>query len=271
MTIVGLIALSVVAKPRTMPFMMSVQAWTFNRFSTFEAIEKAAQAGSKYIEMFPGQTLKPGSTEKVGPDMSEAARQELAGHLSKTGVKAVAFGVTDIPKDENGARKLFRWAKSLGIGIINTESTGSIDTIETMVKEFDMKVGFHNHPRRADDPNYKVWDPNYIYNLVKDHDTRIGACADTGHWVRSNIKPIDALKILKGRVVSSHLKDLHEVGPGGHDMPYGQGVSDVAAILGHYDKIKMTGSVSVEYEYNWDTNLPEVAQCIGFVNGLYGR
>jgi hypothetical protein len=33
----------------------------------------------------------------------------------------------------------------------------------------------------------------------------------------------------------------------------------------------MTGSVSVEYEYNWQTNVPEVAQCLGFVRGLYAE
>ncbi|HLP00231.1 MAG TPA: sugar phosphate isomerase/epimerase [Fimbriimonas sp.] len=271
MSLVGLLAFTVVANPRPMPFMMSVQAWTFNRFSTFEAIEKAKQAGSSYIEMFPGQLMKQGGADRVGPDMSEAARQELAAHLAKTGVKAVAFGVTDVPQDQAAARKLFAWAKSLGIGIINTESTGSIDTIEVMVKEFDMKVGYHNHPKRDNDPNYKVWDPAYIYELVKNRDKRIGACADTGHWVRSKIKPIDALNTLKGRVVSSHLKDLHEFGPGGHDMPYGLGVSDVPAILAHYDKIKMSGSVSVEYEYNWDANVTDVAQCMGYVHGLYGK
>jgi hypothetical protein len=54
-------------------------------------------------------------------------------------------------------------------------------------------------------------------------------------------------------------------------MPYGQGVSDIVGILGIYNKINMTGSVSVEYEYNWQTNVPEVAQCLGFVRGHYSH
>ena len=32
-----------------------------------------------------------------------------------------------------------------------------------------------------------MWDPNYILSLVKDRDWRLGACADTGHWVRSDL------------------------------------------------------------------------------------
>ncbi len=34
------------------------------------------------------------------------------------------------------------------------------------------------------------------FELVKDRDMRIGACADTGHWVRSGLNPVDCLKIL---------------------------------------------------------------------------
>src|SRR6476646_7278273 len=35
------------------------QAWTWNHFTVFEAIEKTAQAGGKVIEFFPGQKLSP--------------------------------------------------------------------------------------------------------------------------------------------------------------------------------------------------------------------
>ena len=38
-------------------FAIGAQAYTFNRFSAFEAIEKTAQAGGKVIEFFPGQKL----------------------------------------------------------------------------------------------------------------------------------------------------------------------------------------------------------------------
>ena len=252
---------------RTGGMMLGVQAWTFNKFSVMEAIEKAAAAGSKNIELFPGQAVgKDFPGVGVGPDMGPAATEALQNQLRKFGVNVVAYGVTGIDKDEAGARKLFAWAKSLGIGILNTESVDAIDTMDKMVKEFDIKVGFHDHPK-TNNPNYRMWDPNYIYDLVKNHDKRIGSCADTGHWVRSGIKPVDALRALHGRVVSSHLKDLNVFSPEGHDVPYGTGVSDVKAILDEFHREGFRGSVSIEYEYNWDTSLPEVAECIGFVTG----
>lgn len=249
-------------------FRLSVQAWSFHQYTAFEAIDKTAEAGAPLIEFFPGQKMAPDSEVQVGPDMGDEATKRLQAHLREKGVRAIAFGVTGISQDEAQARKLFTWAKDLGIKVINTESTEAMDTIEKMVKEFDMKVGFHNHPKRADNPNYKVWDPAYVYSIVKDRDKRIGACADTGHWVRSGVKPVDALKTLKGRVVSSHLKDLNVFSADGHDVPYGKGISDIPGILRSFKAAGFTGPASVEYEYNWDKSVPEIGQCVGFIRAF---
>jgi sugar phosphate isomerase/epimerase len=255
------------AKPEDPAFMMGVQAWTFNRFTAFEAVEKTAQAGGKFMEFYPGQRLKADSEVTVGPGMGAEATKELQGQLARFGIRPVAFGVTGIDRDLGKARELFRWAKGLGLVVINTESTEAIDTIEAMVKEFDIKVGFHNHPKRANDPNYRMWDPNYVLSVVKNRDRRIGSCADTGHWVRSGIKPVDALRILKGRIVASHVKDLNEFAPSGHDVPYGLGVSDIPGIFQEFRAQKFMGPASVEFEYNEEHSLPEVASCLGFIRG----
>src|SRR5258705_12313956 len=97
-------------------------------------------------------------------------------------------------------------------------------------------------------------DPNYILSVVKDRDPRIGSCADSGHWVRSNLKPVDCLRILKGRIISSHLKDLNQMGPSSHDKPFGMGVSDVPGILEELHRQGFTGNISIEYEYNWESS-----------------
>ncbi|MDR3689751.1 MAG: hypothetical protein P4L46_10265 [Fimbriimonas sp.] len=141
---------------RTKGMLIGVQAWTFSRFTTMEAIEKVAAAGGTNIELFPGQPLGrefPGIG--VGPGMGPEATAALRNQLAQYRVSVVAYGVTGIDRDVASARKLFSWAKSLGIGILNTESTEAIDTIDKMVKEFDIRVGFHDHPRTSD-PNYKV-------------------------------------------------------------------------------------------------------------------
>jgi sugar phosphate isomerase/epimerase len=273
-TITSLTSLAQPAIPdeyKTGGFAIGCQAYTFNRFTAFEAIEKTAQAGGKVIEFYPGQKLSK-DEPNVGWDhnASDDAIAKVKAKLAQHKIKAVNYGVVDIPKDEAAARKVFEFAKKMGMRGITTESTGSIDTIEKLVKEYDLVVGYHNHPRQPNNPNYKVWDPNYIVELTKGRDARIGSSADTGHWVRSNLKPVECLRILKGRIVSSHLKDLHQMGPGAHDVPYGTGVADIKACLDELKAQGFAGSIAIEYEYNWDNSVPEVTQCIDYVRN-YGK
>jgi sugar phosphate isomerase/epimerase len=251
-------------------FFIGCQAYTFNHYSVFEAIEKTAAAGGRVIEFYPGQKLSAEEPKiKWDHNASPETIQKVKDHLAQYKITPVNYGVVGIPQDEAQARKIFDFAKTMGLRAVTTESVDAIDTIEKLVKEYDIMVGFHDHPRRPNDPNYRMWDPNYILSIVKDRDPRIGSCADTGHWVRSNLKPVECLRILKGHIISSHLKDLNEMGPSAHDVPYGTGVSDVPGILEELKAQGFEGNISIEYEHNWESSVPEVAQCIGFVRG-YG-
>lgn len=252
-------------------FAVGCQAYTFNRFSVMEAIEKTAYAGGKVIEFYPGQKLSKEQPDvKFSHDASPEVWDKVKAKCKELNVTPIAYGVVGLSKDEAKSRKVFEFAKAFGIRVINTESVDALDTFEKLAKEFDIKVGFHNHPKRPNDPNYKVWDPNYILEITKDRDAHVGACADVGHWVRSGLKPVECLKILKGRIVSSHLKDLHAPLPSGHDVHWGQGVSGISDILTEYRAQGFEGPMSVEYEYNWENNAEDAKACIEFVKNWTG-
>jgi sugar phosphate isomerase/epimerase len=250
-------------------FAVGCQAYTFNRFTAFEAIEKTAAAGGRVVEFYPGQVLSAENrTLKLDHNASDEVIEMLKAKLKKHDLIAVNYGVVGLPNNEADCRKVFEFAKKMGMRAVTSEAKAdAMDLIEKLVKEYDIAMGIHNHPKRPNDANYKHWDPNYILSLVKDRDRRLGACADLGHFARSGIKPVDALKILDGRVISAHLKDLHEFSPRGHDVPFGTGKSDVAGILDELKRQNFQGNISIEYEYNIEHSLPEVAQCVGFIRG----
>jgi sugar phosphate isomerase/epimerase len=251
-------------------FALGCQAWTYKEYTVMEAIDKTAEAGGKIIEFYPGQKFSPEQPDlKFDHNATDEMISQVKARLAKDGIRAVNYGVVDIPQDETQARKIFEFAKKLELYGITTEAVGSIDTIEKLVKEYDIRVGFHDHPRRASDPSYKMWDPNYVLSVVKNRDRRIGSTADVGHWVRSGLVPVDCLKILKGRIISVHMKDLNEKSPDAHDVPFGTGVSDVPAILNELKRQHFVGNISIEYEYNWKDNVLDAAQSIGFIRG-YG-
>ena len=255
---------------KTGGFVVGCQAYTFNRFSVFEAIEKTAQAGGKVIEFYPGQKLSPEEPAvKFGHEATPEVWAQVKAKCQQHRIVPVAYGVVGLSKDEAASRKVFEFAKALGIRVINTESVDALDTAEKLVKEYDIKVGIHDHPKRPDNPDYKVWDPNYVLEVTKDRDPRIGSCADIGHWVRSGLKPVECLRILKGRIMSSHMKDLHAPLPSGHDVHWGTGVSDVKGCLEEFKAQGFEGPISVEYEYNWANNVEDAKACIDFVR-TYG-
>ena len=242
-------------------FAISIQCWSLKEFTLFEAIEKAASAGATAVEIFPNQKLaaEHGDT-KVGPGMGDDKIQALQDHLKKHNLSAVNFGVTGIDKDEAKARPVFEFAKKLGLYGVTTESLGALDTLEKLAKEFDIKVCFHNHPKPT-----ALWNPDTIWGAIKDRHENIGFCADLGHWATSGLDPLEVIKKVAPRVRSFHMKDREAVGKWTHDRPFGTGVIDNAAILDEVRKHGFAGNVTVEYEHNWKTNVPEIAQCVGYL------
>lgn len=257
---------------RTGGIALGCQAWTFREYSVLEAIDKTGAAGGKVIELYPGQKFSPEQPElKFDHNATDEMIATVKARLEKTGVRAVNYGVVSIPKDEAAARKIFEFAKKFELYGITTESADALDTIERLVKEYDICIGLHNHPRKPKDPAYKMWDPKHILGLVETRDQRIGSAADLGHWVRSGLDPVDCLKLLKGRVISTHLKDLNEKSPQAHDVPFGNGVTGIPAVIAELKQQGFAGNASIEYEFNWKNNVTDVAQCVGFIRGLAAK
>jgi len=251
-------------------FVLGCQAYSFHRFTAFEAIEKTAAAGGKVIEFYPGQALSPAEKSiKVAPDASDETVEKLKAKAKQHGLKIVNFGVVEIPRDEAGARKVFEFAKKLGARAITIEpSPDQVELIEKLIKEYDICAGIHSHPKRAEHPDYKLWNPEYVYSLVKDRDSRFGVCADVGHWTRSGVDAVQALKRFEGRVISVHLKDIRESGnPDAGDLPLGLGVTNVRGILKELRRQNFDGNISIEYEHDWESLVPDIGQCVGYVRG----
>ncbi len=237
---------------------LGVQTYSFNRFTFFEAIDKAASVGLKYAETYPGQKIAADIDGKMGVDMNAQEIQQVKDKLASAKIQLVAFGVVALSADQAESRRTFEWCKQFGIQVINTEvREEAFDTLEKLCAEYQIKIGIHNHPK----PSY-YWNPETVLKVIEGRSHWIGVCADTGHWLRSNLEPLECLKLLEGRIVSFHFKDLNGKGKGVHDVPWGQGVANVPALLAEVKRQGFKGPISIEYEHNWLESLPEIGQCV---------
>ena len=235
---------------------LSLQCYTYRAVTFFETVEKAKALGIKYLEVYPGQKLKPDSADKTGFPMSDEVASAMLKKLEEAGgMKLVAYGVAGVPTDEPAARKMFEWAKKMGIGVLVTETTPNA-VHDKLCDEFQIRMALHNHP--------KTWPPDDVLKACEGHSKLIGSCSDTGHWMRRDLKPAEQFKKLEGRVQHSHFKDLNEFG-NGHDVPWGTGKGDTKGMLAELARQGYQGFTSIEYEHGnvaeLDENLPK---CVSF-------
>ena len=232
-------------------FAVGCQAWSFNKFTVKEAIELTHKAGGKVIEFFPGQKLSPENPKGFDHHASDEMIQQVKQWCKENDILPVNYGVVTVHGPEWDT--VFAFAKKMDLyGVTSEPAAADMDTIEQMVKKYDIHFCIHDHPKQAKNPNYKFWDPNYVLSLVKDRDPRMGSCADTGHWLTSGVDPVEALKILKGRVMSSHLKDRNQKGPVHEDVAWGTGVGDVKGVLAELKAQNFQGNIDIEFESHMD-------------------
>jgi sugar phosphate isomerase/epimerase len=237
---------------------LGVQAWTFRDRTAYEAIDAARTLGLKYIELYPGQALSPEKHDvKVGVDMSDADRDGLQQKLKAAGVKAVSFGVVGFDTNEVEARKIFEFAKKLGLENVSCEpEPDACAMVDKLCNEYGINAAIHDHPKPS-----RYWNPDTVLAALKGRSQRMGACADTGHWSRSGLVPVECLKKLEGRIIELHFKDID----GGLDRPWGTGQGDARAMLAELAGQKFKGFVAVEYEDGAGAALEaNVARCIAF-------
>ncbi len=247
---------------------LSVQAWTFNRFTFSEAAAKAASAGLRWIEAYPGQKVGGAvGNAAMGPGLSAKDRAAVKKMLADAGVRLVNFGVTELKNDETSCREVFDFARDMGIETIVAEPPPeAFGLLDRLCEEYGINVAVHNHPKPS-----PYWNPDRVLEVTRGLSKRIGACADVGHWLRSGVDPLEAIRKLEGRIITSHFKDLNVAGdPEAHDVVWGTGVANVPALLKELDRQKFKGVFSIEFEYNWEASLPDVRQCVAAFETMAG-
>ena len=177
---------------------------------------------------------------------------EIKTKLRKRAAFASSPGVTAPPTRRVPAK--FRMGQDDGHRVLVTETTRT--TCSKLAAEYGIPWPCTTTPRPGP--------PEKVLEACKDKGKLLGSCSDTGHWMRANLKPVDGLKKLEGRVQHLHFKDLNEFG-NGHDVVWGTGKGDVPGILAELKRQGYKGYMSIEFEYgdleHLDTNLPK---CVAF-------
>lgn len=238
---------------------VGVASWSFNPFSLFEAIEKTAALGIAYIEPFQGQRVYPDAETKFDAALTDEDIQRIRAKLDEHKVQAISMYVHDIPNDEAACRGIFDWAKKLGIRMIISEpAEDALDLIERHCNEYGIALAIHNHPEGSS----RYWNPAEVLRVCEGRGPLIGACGDTGHWLRSGLDPVEAVRLLDKRLITLHLKDLEHATRDAIDRPWGQGIGNTEGVLRAVYELRLRPALfAIEYESEMENNMPRVEAC----------
>jgi sugar phosphate isomerase/epimerase len=252
-----------IAAQEKLGWRLGIVAYTFHRYTLFETIEKTDQLGLAYMGGLDFQKVSSDIDKNFNADLSDDELKAIRLKLDDAGVRMLTCFYSVIPGDEAGCRKVFEFARKMGIRtLISEPPPEALDTIERFCDEYDIQLALHNHDQKAS-PHY--WSPEAVIKICQNRGPRIGVCADMGYWMRSGIDPVAALRTIGHRLFEVQMHDLHERSPEGHDVPWGTGAGEIRQFLEEVHRLRITPTMfGLEYSYNWYESMPEVEQSARF-------
>ena len=175
---------------------LSLQSYTFHKFTLLEAFDKAQELGITNMEVFPGHKIggKWGD-QMFGYDLDDASRKELLALAAEKGVRIVGCGVFVSDKAEEW-EKMFRLAKDMNMEYISCEPPVEMwDIVEQLAEKNHIGIAVHNHPQPS-----TYWNPQLLLDQIGQRSKLLGSCADVGHWNREGLNHLDCLRRLEGRI-----------------------------------------------------------------------
>lgn len=247
---------------------LGVALWTFHTFNFPDALTKVDSAGLKFIEPNTFHNAGPDLKDSMITQLSHSGIERLRQMVSEKGLKVESIYIVGDSTIESW-KKQFEIAKQFGVRFVTTEPPVNMwDSIDSLAGAYGMKVAIHEHWKGVSD----YWHPDSVLSAIKDH-PNFGACADLGHWPKSGIDPVDAVKKLSGHIIGIHLKDIAAFNnPELKDVPVGTGVVDFPAVFEELKKQGFNGPMYIERDAeDQPSNLPSVLQTIEYYNDQVSR
>lgn len=246
---------------------LGVAFWTFHTFSLPDAISKIDSSGVDYIEGVPFFKAGPELGDSLIGDLSPAGLQKVKDLIQSTGLKMESMYIGgDTKEDWN---KNFGIAKFFGANYVTGEPPLNLwDEIDSLAGAYGMKVAIHDHWKGVS----KYWSPDSVLAAIEGH-PNFGACADLGHWPKSGVNPLEAVKKLEGHIINIHLKDIAEYNnPKLKDVRVGTGVVEFPAIFAELKRQNFAGHIYIERdEETQPSNLPSVIETIQYYYDEIGK
>lgn len=240
-------------------FAMGIQSFSLRHYALEAALDITRALGLARIELIPETALGPISLgEHFAVTSDGGAIDAVRAACAQRGVAIAAHGVNGVASEQD-ARGLLAFARRARVPVLTIapepKVLGALDSL--CAERPGVQLAIHNHgPGMA-------WETiEEIEGAIGARHPSFGACVDTGHFIRSGIDPIEALRRFGPRVHGVHLKDFVREGAFADGCILGAGKLDLVGVFRALREIEFRGALSLEYEKNADDVVPDLVACL---------
>jgi type 1 glutamine amidotransferase len=178
----------------------SVLGWKVGALANVYRQLTFSEAAAK-VDALGLATIAGASTQKFSNEIPKNLDYNLTANelvavrerLLALNLRMAAYFAAAMGPDEASLRRLFEFAKTLGVEtIIGSPDPAALTTVARLADEFGVNVALHDRG-----PAYS--DPARLMRSIEGRSKRIGAAIDS-------IKPLDALSVLKDRLLTVNLR-----------------------------------------------------------------
>ncbi len=243
--------------PKALPLKIGVASYSLRKFPRDRAVAALEELNVGYVTIKDVHLARTDTPEQI-----RAGAQQFR----DAGITIMGGGtLTWKTADETAMRKDFEYAKAAGMPlVVCSPAPETLDLLEKMVKEYDIKAAIHNHG--TEDP----WWPASSDVLAKigNRDPRMGVCLDIGHAIRAGADVVAAVGAAGPRLFDLHIKDLTDTTNRESQVEVGRGVLPVVGVFRELVKMRFAGHVSLEYEIKADNPVPGMLESLSYMRGI---
>jgi sugar phosphate isomerase/epimerase len=234
-------------------FPMGAQSYSLRNYDLIEAVRHLQGMGLHHVEFYSKHLNPAGTQEEIDSTKKLLADADIA---------ISAHGVNGFNKNHDANRKLFEFARRAGFRTLTANpqpDNETFDSLDKLCEEFQIRIAIHNHGPGA------LYDSiDSVKKVCEGRHKLIGACVDTGHFLRSKEDPVKAVLELGPRVYGVHVKDEEKMERQSRNVIIGTGHLDLVGLFKALREVKFPadGALSLEYEANPENPIDDMKQCL---------
>ncbi len=234
--------------PKKVRWKVGLQSYSLRTMPFDKAVATLKELNVRYVEAFPAH---------LPIERAEEGKKVLQEH----GVSLIAYGVVYFRADETFLRRLFEFAKTMGIEVITADpAPDSFDLLDKLLDEYNLYIAIHNHG-----PGSRYPGVDSVVKAIQGHHERIGLCYDTGHGARAGDDIVEAVRKIGKRIYGVHLKDVNEQK---RDVGIGEGILDLRGFVKALKEVGFNGAFMLEYELEPQNPVPGIRKSLAVVEKI---